>query len=89
MAIRWSKGLKGNFGEKTALQRVEYFLKKNCRNVAEVFAKIHFLDKHPAKKFPEYYEDNTKGRMFGNFDHPKVMEESEKIIKQVEDKLNE
>lgn len=78
---------KYNKRDKTSLERVEYFLRKKCENLAETFAAIHFLEKHPAKKYPQYYEDNTKGKMFGNFEHPEVVEYAQELVKKVKEKI--
>ena len=64
----------------TPMQSVDFYIKKDCDNVAEVYAKIHFLNKHPASKYPQYYEDNTKGKMLGLFDHPELVAYAKEVI---------
>jgi hypothetical protein len=70
---------------RTALQSVEFFLSKKCGNVARVYAKIDFFNKHPFRKYPQYYEDpSAKGYWMGKFDHPDVIAHSNKILESFE-----
>jgi hypothetical protein len=71
--------------EKTNIERVQFFLGKNCRRVAIAFAKAHFLKSRPRRRYPEFYEDvSGKGRWGGKFDHPEVVAAAEDILKQYE-----